>query len=489
MASYYQYYDSGTSYDPYRGPDGQPHPYPHPPGPAASPWDQNAQHPPAGTYLDPQHANAHYPGSNHHHAWQATVQIAIASPPVPPQPDSSHHLATSPTSPSYWSNGGLNPPVPQPSPSLQPPPYNPAQRPVSWPAVHAPSSYQHHAPYVQPGTAATLYPPAHGQHQHAHASPALHHGHHHSFSGPLSLPFAPGAGLPGFPSASTAQVTDLAMDDALKIRDAFGVGGFHHPPVINIITNRSPAHLQDILLCYQNLTDHDLLATLRDMSRVSILNNLSNDSTNNRHFSIGATAIFLGPIQSEGFWVVKAVKGSGTNEALLTDAIFGRTNAELNAMATYVRSCYGKTLHDYVRSDLSMGTKALFEMGLQPHPSKDPPSVKQQYQQPQQQQQLSSLDARRIISATPSFNIFAKDSTVDARLLEDAMVGPGTKHLLLMSRLIRVHWDKQHLAEVKLRYSQLYKQELVNRLQKEIRGGYRDLMVAVAVSDVSPWRR
>lgn len=333
------------------------------------------------------------------------------------------------------------------------------------------------------------------------------------------------------------------MEDALKIRDAFGVGGLHHPPIINIIANRSPTHLQDVLLCYQNLTDHDLLATLRDMSRVTLLNNLTTDSTNNRHFNMAATAIFLGPVKSEGYWVVKAVKGSGTNDALLTEAIFGRTNAELNAMAIYVRSCYGKTLHDYVRSDLSMGTKALFDMGMAAHPSKDPQGAQQQ---PQPQPQLISLDVRRIVSATPSYNIFAKDSAVvcqiltqrtpaqvaaiaaeygretgkflrdlidraihghmkdallyildgavdrigrDARLLEDAMAGPGTKHLLLISRLIRVHWDKQHLAEVKLRYSQLYRQELGHRLQKEIRGGYRDLMIALAESDVSPWRR
>ncbi|KAK6358845.1 hypothetical protein TWF696_000025 [Orbilia brochopaga] len=558
MASYYQYYGSGTSYgtpsydtsyDPNHAPIyGQPHP--PPPGTVASPWDPNinAQHPPTGTYLDTQHPAA-YPDPNHHHAWQATVQIAIASPPVPPRQDLSHHVATAPNTPTtlpYWNHGAPNPPVQQPSLPLPPPPYDPAQRPVSWPSVHAPIPHQNHAPYLQPGTATTLHPPAHGQHSHAHASPAPHHGHHHSFSGPLSLPFAPGAGLPGFPSAPTPQVTDLAMEDALKIRDAFGVGGFHHPPVINIITNRSPVHLQDILLCYQNLTDHDLLATLKDMSRASLLNNLASDSTNNKHFNTAATAIFLGPVKSEGFWVVKAVKGSGTNDALLTEAIFGRSNAELNAMATYVRSCYGKTLHDYVRSDLSLGTKALFDMGMQPHPSKDPPDAKQQFQHRQQQQQLVLLDVRRIISATPSFNIFAKDSAVvceiltqrtpaqvaaiaaeygretgknlrdligraihghmkdallyivdgavdkvgrDARLLEDAMAGPGTKHLLLMSRLIRVHWDKQHLAEVKLRYGQLYKQELVHRLQKEIRGGYRDLMVAIAESDVSPWRR
>ena len=69
------------------------------------------------------------------------------------------------------------------------------------------------------------------------------------------------------------------------------------------------------------------------------------------------------------------------------------------------------------------------------------------------------------------------------------MAGAGTRNHLLISRLIRVHWNKQHLAEVKHRYGRIYKQDLVSRLRREVRGSYRDLMIAVAESDVSPWRQ
>ncbi|RPA85879.1 Annexin [Ascobolus immersus RN42] len=43
----------------------------------------------------------------------------------------------------------------------------------------------------------------------------------------------------------------------------------------------------------------------------------------------------------------------------------------------------------------------------------------------------------------------------DARLLEDSMKGFGTKDTLLISRLIRVHWDQGHLEAVKRAYFQL----------------------------------
>ncbi|KAK6497966.1 hypothetical protein TWF506_004211 [Arthrobotrys conoides] len=415
-----------------------------------------------------------------------------------------------------------------------PPAYDPAQRPMSWPS--SPQDYQNYytAPFPAVPVPGPLQPPAavpapaHSPNWLGHHS----HSHHHSISGPL--------GLPNIPSTTSVKPNnDLALEDAQRIRDAFGVGGLHHTPVINIIANRTPEHLEDLLISYKNLTGHDLLATLKDTSRSNKLNKLID--TNSKHFNTAAIAILLGPVRSEGYWVVKAVKGSGTNETLLTEAIFGRTNLELELMKSYIRSSHFKHMEDYVRSDLSMGTKTLFEMGMEPSQSKDPHQL---YAPPDRSK--VQLDVQRIITSTPALNLFSKNSTVlchilaqntpgyiiaiideyrlatgknlrdlitraffghmkdtllyildgavdkverDAKLLEDAMVGAGTRNHLLISRLIRIHWNKQHLAEVKQRYSRIYKQDLVSRLRKEVRGSYRDLMISIAESDVSPWRQ
>ncbi|KAF3159497.1 hypothetical protein TWF225_010646 [Orbilia oligospora] len=438
-----------------------------------------------------------------------------------------------------WQEPGQQPPPIQTSSPYQPPvlsreqppppAYDPAQRPMSWPS--SPQDYQNYytAPFPAVSGSSSLQPPAPAQPPNwlGHHS----HSHHHSISGPL--------GLPNIPSTGTRPNNDLALEDAQRIRDAFGVGGLHHTPVINIIANRSPEHLENVLISYKNLTGHDLLATLKDTSRSNKLNKLID--TNSKHFNTAAIAILLGPVSSEGYWVVKSVKGSGTNEALLTEAIFGRTNPELESMKSYIRSSHFKHMEDYVRSDLSMGTKTLFEMGMEPSLSKDPNHL---YAPPDRSK--VRLDVQRIITSTPTLNLFSKNSTVlcqvlalntpgyiiavadeyrletgknlrdlitraffghmkdtllyildgvvdkverDAKLLEDAMVGAGTRNHLLISRLIRIHWNKPHLAEVKQRYSRMYKQDLVSRLRKEVKGSYRDLMISIAESDVSPWRQ
>lgn len=86
---------------------------------------------------------------------------------------------------------------------------------------------------------------------------------------------------------------------------------------------------------------------------------------------MGLRALLLGPIYSEAYWLVKATKGGGTKESLLTEAIFGRKNHELLEMKAYLRTKYHKTMEDYVRNDLSYATRTLFDFGIEPDPSKE----------------------------------------------------------------------------------------------------------------------
>lgn len=65
-----------------------------------------------------------------------------------------------------------------------------------------------------------------------------------------------------------------------------------------------------------------------------------------------------------------------------------------------------------------------------------------------------------------------------AMLLEDSMAGLGTKDHLLISRVVRFHWDRQELANVKGAYQQRYKKSLTSRIRGETSGDYRTLMVA-----------
>ena len=66
----------------------------------------------------------------------------------------------------------------------------------------------------------------------------------------------------------------------------------------------------------------------------------------------------------------------------------------------------------------------------------------------------------------------------DAMLLEDAMAGMGTKDHLLVNRVVRIHWDKNHMQQVKGAYQQKYRQSLTHRIKGETSGDYERLMIA-----------
>ena len=65
-----------------------------------------------------------------------------------------------------------------------------------------------------------------------------------------------------------------------------------------------------------------------------------------------------------------------------------------------------------------------------------------------------------------------------AKLLEDSMAGMGTKDHLLVSRVVRFHWDRNYLANVKAAYQQKYRKSLGSRIKGETSGDYQRLMLA-----------
>jgi annexin A7/11 len=66
----------------------------------------------------------------------------------------------------------------------------------------------------------------------------------------------------------------------------------------------------------------------------------------------------------------------------------------------------------------------------------------------------------------------------DAMLLEDAMHGAGTKDHLLVNRVVRVHWDKNYMQQVKGAYQHKYHKSLTHRIKGETSGDYERLMIA-----------
>jgi len=67
----------------------------------------------------------------------------------------------------------------------------------------------------------------------------------------------------------------------------------------------------------------------------------------------------------------------------------------------------------------------------------------------------------------------------DAEGLEEAMKGLGTKDELLVNRLVRAHWNKEHLRQVNVAYKRFFNKNLADRVKGETSGDYGKLMVAI----------
>jgi annexin A7/11 len=65
-----------------------------------------------------------------------------------------------------------------------------------------------------------------------------------------------------------------------------------------------------------------------------------------------------------------------------------------------------------------------------------------------------------------------------AQLLEDSMAGMGTKDHLLVSRVVRYHWDRNGMANIKGAYEQRFGKSLARRIKGETSGDYERLMLA-----------
>lgn len=274
---------------------------------------------------------------------------------------------------------------------------------------------------------------------------------------------------------------------------------FRDGPTINAIREQYPIH-----------TKRDLIATL--------------EKETSGNFRTVLKAVAFGPIECEVFFANLAVAGLGTNEALLTECIMGKSNTEINEMKRLYPGRYRETLENAVDGDLSMKTQKMFMMML---------SGVRMEEQAQINTQAVLGDTAALHKATRGFGtddlaictIFTRSSDAhlravaaeyqrqhgaeltklirrefsghmhdallyiingalnrvarDVELLEDSMKGFGTRDELLISRLVRARWNKPHFDQVKQMYRTKYGKELGLRVKGETSGDYGRMMVAL----------
>jgi annexin A7/11 len=267
--------------------------------------------------------------------------------------------------------------------------------------------------------------------------------------------------------------------------------------------------------------------TYDDRFRRSLIKDLESETSGD--FEVALCAVARGPLIQDTWAVNKAVAGLGTNEELLDDVLVGRSNADMNAIKNKYRQIYGKDMVKELLDDLSGDTKTMYSYILAAQRAEEsapciPHEIDQKVDRIQEATkgrtvgtneevvcqvlayssdgQIRAIAHRyndkykttleKVISSQTSINKHMKHALLlmiaravdrvksDANDLEAAMKGAGTKELLLTTRVVRIHWNREHLRQVKVAFQQFhYKGGLVKRIEGETRGDYERILVAL----------
>ncbi|KIX06075.1 uncharacterized protein Z518_04049 [Rhinocladiella mackenziei CBS 650.93] len=353
-------------------------------------------------------------------------------------------------------------------------------------------------------------PPPHGQYPMSGPPPAHSgYGPHGGFPPPQQY------GPPPMPSPGydpRAQAQGDASRDADALRAAMKGFGTNENALIQILSKPDPLQI----------------ALLRNTYNQRHRRNLEQDikSETSKYLRDGLVAIVRGPLMDDVHNVHDAIKGLGTKESVLNDVLLGRSNADMRAIKQAYYETYKRSLEADVKGDLSLKTETLFSMVLAATRNEESAPVIPTELERDCTELHRAMDARigtdqitvcgilsnrsdgqiraiahhwqqkyhsgleKVIDS--EFSGHMKDALLlmvrrasdramsDATQLEDAMTGFGTKDTLLVQRVVRVHWDRMHMDQVKRAYAHRYKKDLIQRVKGEIHSDkyYEGLMVA-----------
>lgn len=298
--------------------------------------------------------------------------------------------------------------------------------------------------------------------------------------------------------------------DVEAIRKAMKGFGTNEKVLIGIMAKKDPIQIATLRAQYSQR----LMRTFVD----DLISELSG------YFEKGLVEIARGPLESDCYNLMEAMKGIGTNEAILDDVLVGRSNADINAIRIKYQQLFKRTLEADLRSDLSGATEDMYMLIIGARRAEDSVPVNPQEVEQDVTALHSSLgnmmskntlqvcqilfsknDAQlRAISEAyqrrfhkdldsvikSSFSGHMQDALrllvhrgknradAEAVRLEDSMAGLGTKDNLLVQRVVRCHWDRNFMNAVSAEYKRRYKKDLVKRIEGETRGDYEKLMVA-----------
>jgi len=222
----------------------------------------------------------------------------------------------------------------------------------------------------------------------------------------------------------------------------------------------------------------------------------------------------------------EACSGLGTKETTLTEMVIGRSPSDLMLLRAAYEKRFKRSFDQMIAGELSLKTKDAFNIALQGRHQDngyvDPNMLNHDVQQLANNMRLGFTDEMLVCSIIfarspvylqalcnqfkqsqrssltkqlkQHFSGHLQDALLyaveggkrdpqgiwrDAKMLEKAMSGAGTKDYQLVYRMVRAHWDKNRFQQIKHAYQMKYRRTLVARVKGETSGHYEDALVAI----------
>lgn len=299
--------------------------------------------------------------------------------------------------------------------------------------------------------------------------------------------------------------------EADELRKAMKGLGTDEKALISVLSRLDPLQMAAVRSTYTETHHRDLYKDIK--------------SETGGYLEQGLLAIVDGPLEHDVDCARESVKGMGTKEWLMNDVLLGRSNADLNAIKTAYERKYHRSLARDIEEDLSFKTAELFAAVLHATRHDEFAPINPQTIEFEARALHDATSGRAINNVTEFCAVFARVSDAeiraidqafqaryhtslerhieksfsghmqeallhmlrtatdpamrDAILIDECVRGAGTKDERLVIRVVRVHWNRAHLDQVKRAYKQKYKTDLVARVRGETSGDYQRLMVAL----------
>ncbi|XP_067296212.1 annexin A3a [Pseudorasbora parva] len=241
------------------------------------------------------------------------------------------------------------------------------------------------------------------------------------------------AAAPGERGTIKAKADFNVSEDVAALRKAIEGIGTTEKTLIEILTHRSSSQKQAISKAYQETTKRILV------------NDLKGDTHGN--FEKVLVALARPPAANDAKWLIKAMKGAGTDEKLLIEILSSRTNKQIKEMSAAYSEKTKKTLIQNLKTEVSghFGKAIL----------------------------LLAEGAR-----DESTNVNADQAKADAKALYQA----GEKRLGTdESKFIEILCKRSipHLRQTILEYKNISGKTLQKSIEKEMSGNLEKLLVAI----------